>query len=57
MMMLKDDASPLTVADLAVQALVLHQLRQQYPEDGCIAEEDSSQLRQNNDVLCQKVAD
>ena len=55
MMMLKDDASPLTVADLAVQALVLHQLRQQYPEDGCIAEEDSSQLRQNN-ALCQKVA-
>ena len=41
----KNDSSPVTVADFAVQASVLHALRAEFPEAGFIAEEDSSALR------------
>lgn len=43
--LLKADRSPVTVADLAVQAFVAHQLSQAFPEDPLVAEEDSVALR------------
>lgn len=42
----KDDHSPVTVADFAVQALVGHLLEEAYPGDAMIGEEDSSSLRE-----------
>ena len=42
---LKADRSPVTVADFAVQALVAHRLRQAFPDDPVVAEEDSAPLR------------
>ena len=50
----KADLSPVTVADYAVQALVLHTIHQQFAQDGFIAEESSDALRES-DVLCQSV--
>jgi len=50
----KADLSPVTVADYAVQSLILHTLQKAFPEDGFIAEEDSDALRAD-EILCQKV--
>lgn len=41
----KGDKSPVTIADFAVQALVLHALSEAFPTDKFIAEEDSELLR------------
>lgn len=41
----KDDLSPVTVADYAVQALVAHQLLQAFPNDDLVAEEGTASLR------------
>jgi len=41
----KDDRSPVTVADLASQALVGYQLAREFPGDPLVAEEDSHSLR------------
>ncbi|KAK0614853.1 hypothetical protein B0T17DRAFT_498372 [Bombardia bombarda] len=41
----KDDLSPVTVADFAIQALLTRHLRYAFPEDGFIAEESADQLR------------
>jgi len=41
----KEDKSPVTVADFAVQALLGHSLQVAFPEDTVIAEEDSATLR------------
>jgi len=41
----KDDKSPVTIADFAVQALILDALHQAFPEDKFIAEEDSDVLK------------
>jgi len=41
----KNDNSPVTIADFAVQALVLHALSEAFPGDKFIAEEDSELLR------------
>ena len=38
----KDDASPVTVADFAAQALIVGYLSKLFPEDKFIAEEDSN---------------
>jgi 3'(2'), 5'-bisphosphate nucleotidase len=43
--LLKADRSPVTVADLAVQALVAHRLGQAFPDDPLVAEEDSASLQ------------
>lgn len=51
----KPDLSPVTVADFAVQGLILHALGAVFPGDGFIAEEDSLSLR-SDDVLCKQVA-
>jgi len=49
--LLKDDRSPVTVADYASQALVARLLSQAFPHDPLVGEEDSSELRQNRPVL------
>ena len=41
----KEDRSPVTVADFGSQALICRTLREAFPEDPVIAEEDSSALR------------
>jgi 3'(2'), 5'-bisphosphate nucleotidase len=51
----KADLSPVTVADFAVQGLILKMLNDTFPGDGFIAEEDSTAL-QTDDLLCQRVA-
>jgi len=42
---LKPDQSPVTVADFAVQALVVHRLDAAFPHDPVVAEEDAAALR------------
>ena len=41
----KADASPLTLADFAVQALIAARLSRDFPDDPVVAEEDASSLR------------
>ena len=41
----KDDRSPVTVADFGSQALICRTLREAFPDDPVIAEEDSAALR------------
>ncbi len=41
----KDDRSPVTIADYGAQALVAHRLREAFPNDPLVGEEDSSVLR------------
>ena len=42
----KADASPVTIADFAVQALVAARLARDFPDDALVAEEDATVLRQ-----------
>ena len=42
----KDDRSPVTMADYGSQALVCRRIREAFPDDPIIAEEDASALRQ-----------
>lgn len=49
----KADLSPVTVADYAVQALILHLLHDRYLLDGFIAEEDSKALLDDESLLQQ----
>src|SRR5690606_38862657 len=49
----KDDASPVTVADFAVQALVIDHLRTCFPNDKFVAEE-SSEVRSPGAVVGDK---
>ncbi|KAH7133171.1 hypothetical protein B0J13DRAFT_561720 [Dactylonectria estremocensis] len=43
----KDDLSPVTVADFAVQALLTATIKDAFPEDRVVGEEDASDLRKN----------
>ncbi|KAF4123895.1 3'(2'), 5'-bisphosphate nucleotidase [Geosmithia morbida] len=43
----KEDKSPVTVADFAAQALLIAALRQAFPDDGFLGEEDADQLRRD----------
>lgn len=40
----KDDRSPVTIGDFGAQALVIHALQKNFPDDNIIAEEDSGAL-------------
>jgi 3'(2'), 5'-bisphosphate nucleotidase len=51
----KLDASPVTVADLAAQAIVLHHVKHHFPRDSFIAEE-SSQVLKDEDLLARVMA-
>lgn len=42
--MLKEDKSPVTIADFGAQALILEDLYQHFPHDPVIAEEDATEL-------------
>jgi 3'-phosphoadenosine 5'-phosphosulfate (PAPS) 3'-phosphatase len=46
----KDDKTPVTVADLSVQALIIDSLSTAFPNDRFIAEEDSGLVRTNADI-------
>lgn len=50
----KDDFSPVTVADFAIQALLAATFKGAFPEDNFVGEEDASQIRAN-DVLLNRV--
>ena len=43
--MVKNDRSPVTVADFAVQALVSHRLSKAFPQDKLVGEENASELK------------
>ena len=51
----KSDASQVTVADLAIQAVVSERLRRAHPDDLLIAEEDAAPLRANPELSRQVV--
>lgn len=55
----KKDRSPVTVADFGSQALVCRAIRESFPADPIVAEEDSSDLRrpENQAILDQVVRD
>lgn len=46
----KDDRSPVTIGDFGAQALIVHALRQNFPDDEIVAEEEASSLRENKDL-------
>ena len=50
----KVDTSPVTLADLAAQIMILSDIQQYYPNDSFLAEEDSSSI-QNDAILQQKL--
>ncbi|ODV88813.1 hypothetical protein CANCADRAFT_128778 [Tortispora caseinolytica NRRL Y-17796] len=50
----KSDQSPVTVADLGAQAMINHAVRQCFPRDAIVAEEDAKALRSDAD-LAQRV--
>lgn len=41
----KPDDSPVTIADFAVQAMICHVLKTEFPDDAIVAEEDADTLR------------
>lgn len=47
----KDDLSPVTVADFAIQALLTSTLHAHFPEDKFVGEESASELRSNAALL------
>jgi 3'(2'), 5'-bisphosphate nucleotidase len=54
----KPDTSPVTVADLAIQALIARRLCQDFPNDAPMAEEDASLLRADPDgVMSRQVVE
>jgi 3'-phosphoadenosine 5'-phosphosulfate (PAPS) 3'-phosphatase len=54
----KADTSPVTVADLAIQAIIASRLCQDFPRDALIAEEDASLLHAEPDgVLSRQVVE
>jgi 3'(2'), 5'-bisphosphate nucleotidase len=53
----KNDASPVTIADLALQAVVAARLMAAAPGDALVAEEDAARLRDAGDGLQSQVVD
>ena len=51
--MCKDDSSPVTIADFAAQALLIGTLREAFPDDDFLGEEDAAALRANKHVCDQ----
>ena len=49
----KKDRTPVTVADFGSQALICNAIREAFPDDPVIAEEDASALRANQGILLQ----
>ena len=42
---IKEDKSPVTVGDYAIQAIIIHAIKKNFPDDNIVGEEDSSSLR------------
>ena len=52
----KKDRSPVTVADFASQAMICRALREAFPDDPVVGEEDAAELRQpENNAILEKV--
>ncbi|PHH92949.1 hypothetical protein CDD83_3107 [Cordyceps sp. RAO-2017] len=47
----KEDLSPVTVADFAIQALLIATFKHAFPDDSFVGEEDASSLRSNETLL------
>lgn len=47
----KDDLSPVTIADFAIQALLTASIHYVFPEDKFVGEESATELRENADLL------
>lgn len=43
----KDDASPVTIGDFGAQALIIHAIKSNFPDDEVVGEEEASDLRSN----------
>jgi 3'(2'), 5'-bisphosphate nucleotidase len=43
----KDDKSPVTIGDFGAQALIIHAIKKNFPEDEVVGEEDANDLREN----------
>jgi 3'(2'), 5'-bisphosphate nucleotidase len=43
----KDDKSPVTIGDFGAQALIINAIKQNFPDDEIVGEEESSSLRDN----------
>ncbi|KAE8453444.1 hypothetical protein EG329_010305 [Mollisiaceae sp. DMI_Dod_QoI] len=43
----KDDASPVTIGDFGAQALIIHAIKKNFPDDQVVGEEEASSLREN----------
>ncbi|CAL3962537.1 unnamed protein product [Diplocarpon coronariae] len=43
----KDDASPVTIGDFGAQALIIHAIKKNFPNDQVVGEEEASTLRDN----------
>lgn len=43
----KDDLSPVTIADFAIQALLTATVHAAFPDDGFVGEESAAELREN----------
>ena len=46
----KKDSTPVTVADFAVQAVVIQTISEKFPEDGYVAEETSKMLKEKSEL-------
>jgi len=53
----KIDRSPVTIADLAIQALVARRLREDFPDDSIVAEEDASLVRDSAETMSRQVVE
>ncbi|RCK58101.1 3'(2'),5'-bisphosphate nucleotidase 2 [Candida viswanathii] len=49
----KDDKSPVTVGDFALQAIINNAIKSNFPDDEIVGEEDSLELRENGDLARQ----
>jgi len=49
----KDDKSPVTIGDFGAQALIIHALKKNFPQDEVVGEEEANTLRENRDLRSQ----
>ena len=49
----KDDKSPVTIGDFALQAIINHAIKLNFPNDEIVGEEDSQELQENNSLADQ----
>ncbi|CAF9922212.1 hypothetical protein IMSHALPRED_005620 [Imshaugia aleurites] len=49
----KDDNSPVTIGDFGAQALIIHAIKSNFPQDEIVGEEEASSLRENKNLSTQ----